>query len=450
MNLDQVWTPTAAYRACLPAWRQVEVLMRGAAALREAGKTYLPKFTYESEAAWRTRRDRSFLTNYFKKTVTGLTGRAFSRPLVLGEDVPPALRDWAEDIDLAGNNLQVFARQVFLAGLRDGLCHILVDCQSAGQGGARPRPYMVRLEAQAVIGWRTAVVDGREVLTQLRVREMVEEPDGPWGGRLVERIRVFEPGRFQLWQEGKDGWEVIQEGALSLPVIPLVTFYANQSGFLTAEPPLMDLADKTIEGWQSASDQKNCLTTARFAMLAVTGVAADEFQSEVPVGPNMILKSSQEGARFTYVEPSGAAIESGERDLARIEREAELMGMAFLLSRPGQVTATAKAIEESQEMSGLMSLVLDLGDALEGAFGLLAAWAGLPDGGSLEMNRDFGLLPGAQGDLASLCRLFELGAVSRRTLLWEARRRGVLADDFDPAAEESRLSAEALPPLAGA
>src|SRR3546814_6971269 len=94
------------------------------------------------------------------------------------------------------------------------------------------------------------------------------ERDGAWGERAVEQIRVLEPGRWSLWRRAdavRDRpWRRHAGGETSFGppgfgTLPLVTVYAERTGYLTARPPLLDLAWLNLAHWQSSSDQRHIL-----------------------------------------------------------------------------------------------------------------------------------------------------------------------------------------------
>src|SRR5690349_8717797 len=104
---------SAAHDLMAPRIHLMNTLMGGTEALRAAGETYLPRFRAESEQNYLDRLGRSTLTNYFRRTVESLVGKPFSKPIVLGDDMPPELKTMAEDIDRQGNNIDVFAERSF-------------------------------------------------------------------------------------------------------------------------------------------------------------------------------------------------------------------------------------------------------------------------------------------------------------------------------------------------
>ena len=56
-----------------------------------------------------------------------LIGKPFSKPVSLKEETHELLKTWCENLDLCGNNITSFAREVFSKGLNKGLVHILID-----------------------------------------------------------------------------------------------------------------------------------------------------------------------------------------------------------------------------------------------------------------------------------------------------------------------------------
>jgi hypothetical protein len=455
--------PCGAYLDMEPDWALCNALMGGTRAMRAAGEKYLPRFAAETQEAYDKRLARTVLTNYFRETLDKLTAKPFSKPIILGDDVPEEIAGkrgrsgeagkggWVENIDLAGNHLDVFAREVFRAGWRDGVTHILVDSTGTGQTITRHeersvgvRPYLVHILAANVLGWRHEIIGGKPVLTQVRIREVTTEPLGEFGETTVTRVRVLTPGAYYVYEEDKDGnWFVRDDlsGVTSLPYIPLVTFYGGKTGFMCGRSPLIDLAHLNVAHWQSSSDQRNILTTSRFAMLAASGYNKD-LDGEVVVGPNRVLTTSDPNGKWYYVEPAGAAIAAGRQDLKDLQEDMAMVGLQMMLPRTGSVTATGRALDAAENNSTVQALASGLADCLEQALQIMADWAGLEGGGSVSVNKDFGLSLQQAQDAANLIALRNSGDISRATLWAELKRRGLLADDFDPEAETSRLEDE--------
>jgi len=133
-------------------------LIGGTTAMRRAAEDYLPKEEGETNEGYVKRVRRSTLFNAFRKTVSDMTGKVFQRPVVLEDDVPADIVQYAENIDLAGRHINVFAKDVFYDGLQTGINYILVDMPPAVQkaDGSAPtvadeqgrRPYFVHITAE--------------------------------------------------------------------------------------------------------------------------------------------------------------------------------------------------------------------------------------------------------------------------------------------------------------
>lgn len=416
----------------------ISTLLGGTEALRAKGETYLPRYNAESTKNWDDRLKHATLTNYFERTVDSLTGKPFSKPIVIHDDMAPELVDLCENIDHQGNNLDVFGRNAFRLGVAKGLIHILVEypnvaaanpTSKADEEAINAKPYFVMIEPENIISAHYENRNGSEFLTQVRIMETETRMDG-FDEVIIERIRVLYPGAWELWQKDeRKKWTVVDSGVNTLDYIPLVTFYAHREDFMTSKPPLIDLAYVNIAYYQGSADQNNILAVARFPMLAVSG--ANEEEAAVRVGPRQVLSTVDPQGKFYYVEHTGAAIQAGLEDLQHKQEEMEALGVE-LLAKSGNITATAKAIDSAKDISMLQALVLIFTDALEQAFQVASDWLELkvPVGG-LTINSDFGLSLDDTVSVPALQAARTSGDLSRPQFLKELKRRNILEADFD-------------------
>jgi hypothetical protein len=459
-----------------PWLKLVDDLRQGTARLREEHDAYLPKFADEKPENYKRRWMQATLYDAFEDTVGMLTGKVFSKPPALDEDVPveilgtDAEPGLMEDIDREGNHFQVFAQNLFKQGLRSGLVHLLVDSTPIPPGigteaekkAAGHRPYWVMYRASQVFAWRYKMEGGRPVLSQVRIREAVEEEDGEFGTTAEEQIRVLEPGRFRIFRKDEDGqWKEIKEGDPSgngggpivgydgkpLNYIPLVTFYADEdNGFMTAIPPLLDLAYQSIRHFQKQSDYDNVMTVACFPIFCATGIITDE--TEITLGPLTVCKSTSENAKFYYAEHSGAAITSARTDLQDLKEDMAKYGLRMLMPRTGQApTATGEAINEAKTTSQLQVAALRLRDCLETALAYTARWLGKGKdaGGSVKVD-----LRGITLSLQDIDQVLKAAGCPQKILLdtktaiTVLQDKGWLNEDIDPVEVEAALQNQAL------
>jgi len=470
---NEVALPSLQYELMRPKWEIVRALWGGTIAMREAGERYLPREPKESVAAFENRLHRSTLFNGFRRTVKQLSGKPFKKAPKWSDKMPGDMEKWTENIDNNGRSLAAFAMDWLEDGLAAGLSYCLVDfppqvrdtqgkvveLSLAEERELGRRPYFTMIRADDLIGWRSQKVQGKHVLTQIRIRENVVEDDGEFGTKLIERVRVIERNNWRLFQKSAieaNNWFQAGSGPNTLGEIGLVPFYANQNGFMSGEPTLMDLADLNLAHWQSSSDQRHILHIARVPILFGKNLAprADPdgvIQGSVSqeIGPNRMILG-QENSDLKYVEHGGAAIGAGRDDLADIEDRMTVMGLELLVRGP-RMTATQKTIDTVESDSELHRIVANLKSATEQALIMAAKWVGekpTAEQVAATYDTDFGITQREATEIDTLLKMRTAGEITRGTFYAELLRRGFLESSFDPEAEEEKLKAEA-PDLTG-
>lgn len=463
----------AEYESMEEGLNLVDDLRQGTAKLREMHEVYLPKFESEKPENYKRRWSSATLHNAFEETVGMLVGKAFAKPPGLDDDVPLEIKGddnnigLIEDIDRQGNHFQVFAENLFKCGLRSGLSHILIDSTPLPEGTvteaekkvAGHRPYWIHFQAKDVFAWSSEIVDGKQTLVQVRIRQKVVAKEGEFDSKLIDQILVLDIGRARTFRKAEESdsnsWTLHEERPMigfdgtPLTYIPLVTFYADEdNGFMTSIPPLLDLAYKNIEHFQVHSDYRNCLTVAMFPIFCISGWQGDENSGTIALGPTTTVKLSDPSAKAYFAEHSGAALNAGRQFLSDLKEEMGMYGLRMLLPKPGQSpTATGEAISEAKTSSQLQVAVLRLKDALELALDYTARWLGLGDDAGGSVTVDNASLTLSLQDIDEILKA--AGAPSKpvidtETAIDELKRRGVLGDDVDPKEVLARMNNQAL------
>lgn len=466
---DNPATTSIAYCIMHPSWKKIQTVLNGTEALRKATKTYLPQHAAEDNPVYAERLAAATLLNLSKLTLDSWVGRPFSDPVKL-EKVPPKVNELLDNVDLLGNDIQTFSQKWFKDGLAKAFSHCYVDFPRVIQpmdGSVRTkqddinegvRPYWVFISPEQLFFADAEIIDGREVLREIRLREVITERVG-FAERPVTQIRrvfrgVNEDGEevsmvelYRLKDPKKEGtdeeeWELREAYTFDLDVIPLVTFYADRTDFMLGLSPLEDLVDLNLAHWQSTSDQRAILTVARFPILALSG-GTDE-SKVLEIGPRKWLYSVDPQSKFYYVEHEGKAIGAGRQDLADLELQMSEYGAEFLKKRPGRETATARALDSAEATSALQDVTRRFADALTQALDLTAKWLGLEDGGDAELETDFGPEEVNQAELTTLRETRKMRDLSRVAFLDELKRRGLLNEEFDVEKDKSLLEDEAM------
>jgi hypothetical protein len=299
-----------------------------------------------------------------------------------------------------------------------------------------------------LIGWKTETVNGSPKLTEIRWKETRTKPDGAYGVKTTDAIRIYTTVGWELHEmvENKGDYVLVESGVHNYPEgIPLVTMYVEKTGFATGEPPLEDLAWTNLSHWQSDSDQRNILRYSRTALLFVKGETSDEIQNtKITVGPNRTIRTTNPDADCKYVEHSGAAIGAGREDLRSLEERMEVLGLQPMLQRSGGVTATANAIDESRSQCSMQAWVRSIEAGLRECYRVAAVWVKveLPENFGIDIFNDFALSLRASQDIDALIRIRQAGEMSRDTFLREIKRRAILSETVDVDEEIGRIEAE--------
>lgn len=435
-----------AFNNMAARWSLIDDLLGGTLSMRKAGEKWLPREPKEDDVSYNARLDRSILFEGYKDAVDDISSRPFSKPVTIQGTLPENLQPIFDNPDGQGTDITQFAKGLFDAALNRGITHVLVDYPKteasegriptiADENKAGYRPVFVHIKADQLIGWHYEIVNGKIALTMIRWTETKTIPDGSYGEKVVNTIRVYTKSTWELWTENDKGEYVLTEsGVHTFPDgIPLVTCYINKTGFMTATPPMEGLAWQNLAHWQSFSDQKNLLRFARFPLLFFKGITETEMDKDVVIGPGRKWSSTNENADCKYVEHTGSAITSGREDLKDIEDRMTALGLEPLLSRSGGQTATGQSIDEAKNQSSVQAWIRSVELCLYNSFQYAAVWmkTELPEDFKLDIYNDFGVSIRATADIDSLIKLRQAGDIDRETLLRETKRRALLSEMTD-------------------
>jgi hypothetical protein len=446
----------------------------GTPLMRDAGTAYLPKEKREPEIEYRCRLNRTVFFNAYLRTVQSLVGMVFNDPIVLEDDVPQPIQDQMEDVDLAGNNLDVFTKRHFTDQF-EGWSFILVDMDTALPDGATyadekasgRRPYWVSYKGDQAVNWRRARINGKQEFTLITFEEKSTEPDGSYGEKEVCKYRTFRKengvvswdlyrlNEKAIQDEDKMIWE--DGGTTTLTRIPVAV-----SGEIGKAPALLDLAYLNISHWQNSSDQENILHVTRVPMLVRIGSNINQDPAEVEVGVKSTL-DAPEGGDWKWLEVRGdGAMSVGRSHLLDIEQRMGMMGLSTLTQRADtNITATEKKQDKEEKHSELATMAQSEKDCIELALSYHAEYLGLGTeaGGSIKLGvkeENLALTPQHLTVLLSAVRSNDFSLESWLTVvLGMLRETGLLSEDVSVDDEVAKVKeakqtaqASAIPTLA--
>ena len=418
--------PNTAWLAQEPHWILIEDLMGGTFEMRSKHRRYLPQEPRELDESYDNRLARSVCPPYYQRLERMLAGMLTRKPVRLN-DVADLIREQLFDVDLQGNDLNVWTYETARKMIRYGHVGVLVDAPAAGENG---RPYWVTYTPREILGWRTELVDGRQKLVQLRLLEKVFEPDGDYGEKAVEQVRLLTPGTFEVHKKDKQGeYQLAESGTTSLDEIPFSIAYANRVNVMESRPPMEDIAELNLKSYQIASDLDNQLHISAVPMLAFFGFP--QSSEEVSAGPGEAIAFPAEG-RAEYIESKGTSYNAQSARLEEIARQINELGLAAVLGQKlSAETAEAKRIDRSQGDSTMQVVAQQMQDMIDNCLLFHANYLGSNEAGSCFINRDFLSSRLDPQEINALLQIRAQNEITQETLLKLLHEGEVLGDDFD-------------------
>ena len=424
-KVTRVQDPNTAWFAQEAHWILIEDLMQGTFGMRQKHRRYLPQEPRELDESYDNRLARSVCPPYYQRLERLLAGMLTRKPVRL-VDTSDTIREQLFDTDLNGNDLNVWTYETARKMVRYGHVGTLVDAPADGG-----RPYWVSYTPRQILGWRTEANEGKQQLTMLRLQELASVPDGEYGEKVVQQVRVLTPGEYQIHQKDDKGdFRMVDEGRTSLSEIPFSIAYSNRVGFMESRPPLEDIAELNLKTYQIQSDLDNQLHISAVPMLAFYGFPSAA--EEVSAGPGEAIAFPAEG-RAEYIEPGGTSFQYQFKRLEALAMQINELGLSAVLGQKLTAeTAEAKRINRSQGDSTMMVIAQNMQDMIDNCLQFHAQYLGQNEAaGSCHVNRDFMGTRLEPQEINSLLQLYTAGTITQETLLQQLSDGEVLGDDFD-------------------
>ena len=435
---DSPFTRTAAVLEMMKGWEIMKAVTLGTEYLRENSEAFLPLEPREDYTAYLARVNRAVFSPYTQRLVRAATGLILRKPITLSGD--PYWTDvFAKDVDGCGSDLDEYARRVLVCALTYGHSHTLVDFPAprgakslAEERAQNRRPYWIEVDPANIYGWRL----DREVnygnLIQVRIGEKAIVPDGDFGEKVYDQIRVIEPGKYRIFRqkeqtkdmfvegmansgrfdvpiEAKD-YELVESGDFSLGEIPLATVYAGKTDTLTSKPPLLDIAYLNLSHFQRQADLIHSLHVASQPTLVLEGW--DDQMKDMAISVNYAM-ATQPGNKVYYVEPASSAFEAQAAEIDELQRQMATLGISTLSQQKFVAeTADARRLDRLDTNSMLSMVSLDLEQKLQKAFVLSAQYLGL-EPPEVKINRDLDIERLIGQDITALTTLFDQKIIDR-------------------------------------
>lgn len=461
---DTMLERSADIAAMVPYWDLSDTLVDGIDAMRAAGEKYLPKFPAESKSEYDFRlRCTTVMTNIFADIVETLANKPFEKETSLvGDDIPEALHEFAENVDGDGNNLSVFASSVFYGAVKSGADWIFVDHPPAPEGvtnmadyrASGVRPFWSRVLARNVLRATSRFINGRRLLTFVRIlepgkpdhiREMTRDDSGAVSWTLYVKTDKWDDERKTFFVVEQTGMLV---GMDEIPLVPFFTGRRDGSTF-KFDPPLKAAASLQEHLYQQESGLNYTTTLTAYPTLTGNGVKPERDEAgqikPIPRGPSMVLyappNSDGTVGSWRYIEPSSNSLMFLQKYIESVVLNLRELGRQPLTASSSNLTTVTTAFAAGKSKSAVKAWAVALSDALENAMRLTAKWMDIDYEAEVSVYTEFDdFVDGKDYDALRAAR--DSGDISQETYWEECKRRGLFSPQFTAEREVERLLGE--------
>ena len=344
--------PHGDYAARLPVWRKCRDLAAGQEAVHARGEAYLPRLEGQSEEDYGAYKARALFYNATQRTIDGMAGLIFRK--APRAELPAALAELAQDIDMGGVGLTGFAEGLVEELLTVGRVGVLVD-HPAGPPGpvtaaqaadANQRPFLRAYRAEDIVDWREGQRQNAAVLTQLRLREGIAlaAPGDEFRSLFAEQIRVLDLDaegfyRQRVFRQLEGQWRQfgpdIQPRLDGRPMtrIPFVFFGPKGNRPAVAKPPLLDLVNVNLSHYRTTADFEHGAHFTGLPTAVITGHRLEEGEGlSIGAGEAWVLPNAGSPGRLSW---SSAVRAWRALDAASLDRkEAQMAAIGARMLAP--------------------------------------------------------------------------------------------------------------------
>ena len=436
---DSPFTRTRAVLDMMKGWEIMKAVTEGTEYLRENSEAFLPLEPREDYTAYMARVNRAVFSPFTQRLIRAATGLVLRKPITLTGD-PYWTEMFKADVDGCGSDLDEYARRILMCSLTYGQSHILVDCPApsgavslAEERQQNRRPYWIEVDPNNLYGWRLDRESNYGNLIQARIAEKAVLPDGDFGEKVFEQIRVIEPGKYRVFrktdqidemydladnsyagefdaQTTGEEYKEVESGEFSLGEIPLVTIYSGKTENLVSKPPLLDIAYLNLAHFQRQADLIHSLHVASQPMLVMEGY--DDQTKDVAISVNYAM-ATQPGNKVYYVEPASSAFDAQSAEIKELQMQMATLGISTLSQQKFVAeSADARRLDRVDTNSMLAMVSMELEQKLQKAFNFSAQYVGIKPP-EVKISRDFDIERLIGQDITALTSLFDQQVINR-------------------------------------
>lgn len=437
------------YKYYKPEWDATRDAIAGERRVKEQGALYLPPLDVEYGTSYETYKERAVFVNMVSRTVLGLVGTVFRRPLkVEGTD-----KKNLKNVTLDGLDLNLFAKKLAYEVCSIGRIGVLVDMANNGE-----KPYLTEYIAENILSWHTKLVNGREVLDYVLLREITDETplldDGAvvasdtsnYTGGLSARFRVLllengvykqrvykvDPREASPNLRGTDYVEVTPtRNGKPFDFIPMVIIGPMSPTPGVQKSPIFDIVVLNYAHYRTSAQLEHGRYYTALPVYYVPTQAGTE-KNEYHVGPSVVWEVPT-GEKPGILEYYGTGLKSLSDSLTEKEEHIAQLGGRIMGIRPA---ATAESdnifkMKQANEMSILLNITESMSAGLTTVFKWYLEWLRIDSTDvRVILNQDFKSLAIAARELRAVALLYQEGIIPLQIVYETLQASEFISDDI--------------------
>lgn len=442
------------YAGNIDTWTLCRDACAGQNAIKAKTTDYLPDFVpSQGEDRYNDYLARAIYTNYTGRTKNRLVGAVFRKPPEI--DIPKQLEYMLDDCTGTGLGIEQFAKQLSEDVFITGRGAILVDYPEAEGTESREQvitqnlvPRLALYKAENAYNWQSDWIDGKEFLTQVRIREIIEKKTDEFYVEFVNQYRVLDlfEGKYRQ-RIFDDKYQLVKEifPEASNKTIDHIPFYfcgSQNNASEVDESPIYDMAVINIGHFQNSADYEDAVHRWSPTLFISSDISVAEFKEANPSG---IIVGGGTGhfigangtATLLQMEPNTAAYEA-----MKLKEEQMSAFGANLFDFKGQSqTAEEARIKATSEASTLNIIVGNISESIQSALKDACLFVGVTDYDVIfKLNTEFFPVEITTAEISSYVGLVEKGIIGLTDLRDKLRQTEVVSpersdDDLDADAE---------------
>lgn len=421
-------------------------------------KTYLPGFDDDpDDTRYNKYIARAIYSNYTGRTLNKTIGAIFRKESTV--ELPTNIEYMLEDCTGEGQSLEQFAKDVSRETLAVGRVGLLVDYPQKEEELDAEQIKIKNLKARFKVytdenfyNWKSKFVNGKEVLTQIRLIEYFEKELDEFTVEKQKRYRVLDLDEAGIYRQRLYDQHENQIGNDIYPlnykkqkwtVIPFVIIGAENNGTKRGTFPFYDLAVINLGHYRNSADYEDGLHIHGQGTLTVDPgeTTAEQFKAQngevIKLGARRAIVTGKGGkASLLQMEANAPALEA----MKEKQEQMSAFGVSVFDAGGPQQTAEEARIKASSESSVLYTAIGNISEGIEKGLEFACEFMNAdPNQVEFSLNRE--LFPETMtSEEASMLQLLKDNGI---IALSDVRARLRQTNIIDPARTDEEIDSEA-------